>query len=431
MWKFLLILLNFITFTSCFVRPNVEIASRAIASLVDIMYYEYSMKIKLIVREDEEMFDRIADKTLKYSSSPLQIARLGKNEKVWYSDMHVQYSYLVLSNNLTGSDPIFDRIKYKSNLYVRIFYHNDKKGMEQKYVRGYSDTPHYQYSILPADKNQSLFLYGNVMYQRRICTTNWNPVSFYDHKKRKWSVRRFIPENKSFNKCPLKVGIQPVSNKYLNYQKNEKGNLTVAGVYASLLELFAKKYNIRIDYHLGCSSEYEMCLSGESTELVGTRFVQTSPLVVDHVTFMTTRGDQYTPFEKLLLPFDLETWIYVIIAFIGGYFSIFIIYLFPKFIQDLFFGKNNKEPTLSLTRTFFGDGLTREPTENFPRIIFMSFTLYCLLIRTAYQSKMFDFLHSETEKWTPDTMEDLVKHQIKIVKNMDNMKLGYGVEDHL
>jgi hypothetical protein len=431
MWKIILIFVNFIPSSLSLVRPNVDIAGRAIGSLIDNMFYEYSMKIKLIVREQEEMFDQITDKVLKYSSAPIEVWRIEKNKTEWLVDKKVQYSYVILSNSLTGSERVWTEIKYKSNVYVRINYSNNEKARQMKNVRGFSDV-HYAYYILPADKNQSLYLFGNVLYQRKICTSNFKAVSIFDIKTRQWSVKRFIPENKSFNKCPLKVGIEPISNRYLNHHFDEKGKLVVGGVYRSLLDVFAQKYNIRIDFQLGCDVyNYDMCLSGESTELKGTNYIQTTPIVIDHVTFMITKGEQYTPFEKLLLPFDLETWIYVIVAFIGGYSSVFIIQRFSKAVQNLFFGEKNNEPSLALTRTFFGDGLTQEPVKNFPRILFMTFTIYCLIMRTAYQGKMFDFLHSNTEKWTPQTMFDLIKYQVTVFKNWDNMKLGRGVEDHL
>jgi hypothetical protein len=180
-----------------------------------------------------------------------------------------------------------------------------------------------------------------------------------------------------------------------------------------------------------CQTNFELCLSGESTLQLDKVFVQTSPIVIDHVTFMVTRAEPYTPFEKLLLPFDNETWYTVVVTFLAGYFAIFIIYRFPRKVQEIFFGEKNDQPSLGLTRTFFGDGLTREPTKHFARIIFMIFTWYCLIIRTAYQGKMFDFLHSNTEKSTPETMEQLIKMQIPIYSNWDNKKLTKGVEDYL
>lgn len=69
----------------------------------------------------------------------------------------------------------------------------------------------------------------------------------------------------------------------------------------------------------------------------------------------------------------------------------------------------------SLAQIFFGIGLIRTPRRNFARFIFMAFTLYCLVIRNAYQGKMFEFLHSNAEKSTPKTIKELIDTQTPII----------------
>jgi hypothetical protein len=142
--------------------------------------------------------------------------------------------------------------------------------------------------------------------------------------------------------------------------------------------------------------------------------IRTTPLFYGQLTFVVSRGEQFTPFEKLLLPFDLETWIMVIITFIIGYSTIFICYLLSKSVQHIIFGDSNRCPSLIMTQIFFGIGCVNTPSKSFPRVLFMIFTLYCLIIRTAYQGKMFDFLHSKTEKPTPKTMQDLIAQQVPV-----------------
>jgi hypothetical protein len=42
----------------------------------------------------------------------------------------------------------------------------------------------------------------------------------------------------------------------------------------------------------------------------------------EFLTFIISQGEKFTPFEKLILPFDLPTWIMVILTFIIGYLTI-------------------------------------------------------------------------------------------------------------
>jgi hypothetical protein len=120
--------------------------------------------------------------------------------------------------------------------------------------------------------------------------------------------------------------------------------------------------------------------------------------------------------EKLLLPFDLETWIMIIITFAIGFLTILIIYRCNKTIQRFVFGTYVRDPSLYLTSIFFGIGVTRLPGRNFARFLFMVFTLYCLIIRTAYQGKMFDFLNIDVKRPTASSEEDLIQNQIPIFR---------------
>lgn len=77
-------------------------------------------------------------------------------------------------------------------------------------------------------------------------------------------------------------------------------------------------------------------------------------------------GELYTPLEKMILPFDETTWI--------------------CFIFTMSFG------VTLITILRFAGGSTRVlPGRNFARFILMLFILFCLIMRTAYQSMMLIF----------------------------------------
>lgn len=95
----------------------------------------------------------------------------------------------------------------------------------------------------------------------------------------------------------------------------------------------------------------------------------------------------YTNYEKLILPYDYLTWLFLCYTFGTAFLIIFVMNLLPRFIKDVVYGEDVSMPSFNVVRTFFGDGQTRLPRNNFARIILMHFILFCMVVRTAYQGK--------------------------------------------
>lgn len=122
---------------------------------------------------------------------------------------------------------------------------------------------------------------------------------------------------------------------------------------------------------------------------------------------LATPAEIYTPYEKLILPFDYETWILLILTFSLSFFIIFVINRFPLHIREVFYGKSITTPSLNIISIFFGISLIKTPIRNFPRSILIIFVLFCLIFRTCYQSKLFEFMTSQPRRQPPKSVEDL------------------------
>jgi hypothetical protein len=100
---------------------------------------------------------------------------------------------------------------------------------------------------------------------------------------------------------------------------------------------------------------------------------------------MITPAESYTNFDKLYLPFDDETWMYLVITFGVAFSLIIIINRLNQQFQDFFYGSKVRTPAFNVVSIFFGVGQLKLPQSNFARIILMTFIYFCLVIRTAYQ----------------------------------------------
>jgi hypothetical protein len=130
--------------------------------------------------------------------------------------------------------------------------------------------------------------------------------------------------------------------------------------------------------------------------------------------FIISPGELYTSYEKLYLPFDVDTWMFLFITFGCAFMLIFVINLMPKVIQNIVFGSDVRSPALNVITTFFGMGMTKLPSGNFGRIILTTFILFCLIIRTAYQGVQFEMLNSDMRRSHARTIQELIDKNFTI-----------------
>lgn len=103
------------------------------------------------------------------------------------------------------------------------------------------------------------------------------------------------------------------------------------------------------------------------------------------IVIVVTPGEFYSDYEKLVLPFDRETWICLSLTFLFAFLVIFIINRMPKIFPELIYGVDIHTPTLNVIANFFGIAQQIMPRSNGARMLLLCFTYFCLIFRTAYQ----------------------------------------------
>ena len=109
----------------------------------------------------------------------------------------------------------------------------------------------------------------------------------------------------------------------------------------------------------------------------------------EHYVVMLPKARSYTGFEKLVFPFDRETWICIVLIFLCGFCVIFIVNFQAQNIQEIVYGEKIASPTFNLIGNFFGISQDKLPETFFARILFLIFVFYCLVMRTAYQGEIY------------------------------------------
>lgn len=101
--------------------------------------------------------------------------------------------------------------------------------------------------------------------------------------------------------------------------------------------------------------------------------------------------------------FEIEVWVAIIVTLLTAFLSIRVIGLLSVKVQD---GKNIKTPTLNVASIFLNGGQIKVPLGSFARFLLVLFIIWSLIIRTCYQSILFEHLQADMRKPTYTTVAE-------------------------
>lgn len=293
---------------------------------------------------------------------------------------------------------------------------------------------HHAYFILNCV--QSIRIWTIEKYTNLFCNSpQISVVNVFNKKSMKWiwkykNTQKYL----DYYKCELVLMLPVIQSSYSYHVWGHativNDNIEVKGIIPKIFQIASIKYNFKDVYQPVLPSSNRSLINGENVAIILVKNISRIPTVGIEIhpmhvlfnrasfrmtstflqlkhNFLVTPAETYTPYEKLLLPFDKETWIFLTITFLIVFFTIFIINVSPKFIQNIFYGNEVKTPSLNILSIFFGISQTRLPNENFSRNILLLFVFFCLIFRTCYQSMLFEFMTSEPRRPPPKTIQDL------------------------
>lgn len=234
-------------------------------------------------------------------------------------------------------------------------------------------------------------------------------------RTKKWITSSFFGADNNFNGCELKIGIAKSVRPTTDWDIEEDGSIRVSGFGVDIIKAFAESLNFTIGYsycnrgavHCSSHQDFYLCAVGQQALQI-IDIMLSAPFISSEHTFLIPCGEPYTPLEKLILPFEPEVWMWFLIFMGSGIVVIFIIKFTPKRVQVLVFGGGVDTPTLNLFQAFFGIGQIALPDGSFARYLLMMFILFCLVIRTAYQGIMFNFMQADMRKPEVQSIEEMI-----------------------
>lgn len=252
---------------------------------------------------------------------------------------------------------------------------------------------------------KSINLVSSFMFTPKQCRSNqYALINRFNVSTMKWSTPLFYQEKyRNLYGCKLFI---------LTNNTNGKNSEP-----ADVIDSFAKDSNFKTAYFLGRKQNFAVNVSNYdlladpatwSIEYKGD-LVRSYPYFIDRWTFFIPPGELYTPFEKMFLPFQFEVWIGILVTLLIGFVAIQIINFTSIRVQSFVYGHNIQAPTVNLAATFLCGVQTKVPGRNFARFLLMNFIIWCLIIRTCYQSELFKYLQSDLRKPEPRTVVEMIK----------------------
>lgn len=119
-------------------------------------------------------------------------------------------------------------------------------------------------------------------------------------------------------------------------------------------------------------------------------------------------GEEYDGYEKLVLPFDGSTWFWTAFTFALAFATVAIAKVskpLENFVKESF----ASTPSLNIVGAFFGISQIKIPSKSFARYVFINLIIFSLIIRTAYQGVMFEFLQKEMRKPTVTSIDEMIE----------------------
>lgn len=207
----------------------------------------------------------------------------------------------------------------------------------------------------------------------------------------KWQSSQFFLKLENFFGCQLSfLEFDRPFSAFVTYSRIH-GKLIVQGYAIDFINAIARHLNFT-PYHnmfndvtkkaanANIRSDMSLRVGSMSNSNVQLRLTIVD-FMSDTSSFLIPPGEEFTPFEKMFLPFDHATWVAISSTMLIAVIAIQCLNYASINIQNLVYGDNVKTPTLNVLIAIVGGGQTVIPKKSFARFLLMMFIIFSLIIR--------------------------------------------------
>lgn len=393
----LIVTLFCLTKLSCVVAGKQSLAKEAIISLVhrnmhsgtskvDFIFFERSKDlIEEVIRHSQNAaisrnildgtnpswnFQLAAPSVLVFESAEIFIQNVGAIK--WLSNPSLRHKHIVYAPGLTSKDII----------------ENTQNGFDIDKV-----------AFLMHETRDSIDLVSSFMFTPQKCRENQvKAINRFNGTTFEWESDEFYPRKyQNLHNCNLMVGTPKAMT-------NRK-----------ITPLLAKLHNFNVVAVRNAPTEsVDLVENFVYASAVGTGTVFSTPVFCEtYVVAAPLLGEPNSQFEKMFMMFDEEVWVAIVCMLLFYMISIQAIKCCPIKVQNYVFGRNIRSPLMNLTDIFLNGGQCMVPTRNFSRFMLILVIVWSLIVRTCYQSMLFEYLQADKRKTYTLSYYDLFEEDTK------------------
>lgn len=331
-------------------------------------------------------------------------------------------SAVLIFNSVNDLEDFNEKVKLTNVLPAALRYFVYIKSGSLVNLSKLSDTQILQYQYFLINVEGSIKMMTFVWYTPNKCNSvQLIEVNNFDKSLMKWEKPNFtISKFRNFYGCQVVFGVFP-DNPAFSYDQMDNGTIYYWGYNYQMIKGLTNilNYTFRLNpfledegifYFDNLTVDYLVRIAPIHVFVKNHHgYFLTQPYVFLNNLIAVPPGEPYTEYEKLLLPFDYDTWIVIACSFLVAFAVIFGINFMKLEVRNFVFGLNVTTPSLNVAAHFFGISQTILPGRNFARFLLTMFIIYTLIIRTAWQGKMFEFMQKNVTKQQVQSIEEMIE----------------------
>lgn len=248
-----------------------------------------------------------------------------------------------------------------------------------------------------------------------------------------WNNLNFFPDKiKNLNKCLITTGISLANPFAMISTDNIKNEKKFEGIDIDIIKTLSEEFNFSTSFHGPFSNIGVIYSNGSSTGLMsllhqrkidlmigefslqlerlkflsGTVFYMTDALILTMPPTSTI-----SPFQKLYMPFDAIIWSLIITIYVISVVIFTFVRRMSETVYELIVGQNVKHPILNMLIAIVGGSQTVLPTKMFSRFLLAKFLIFCLIMRSLYQGKLYDIMRKNLYEKEAESINELFENK--------------------
>lgn len=257
-------------------------------------------------------------------------------------------------------------------------------------------------------------------------------INSFDNKTLKWKFTNFFPKKlRKLHNCPIKITTFEYEPAVI-VRKSGNGSISLVGNDIELMKGLSNILSFKIELNFmpnygdwgflhkngTATGAQKLLLDGRTDVVIGWLYMaylkslffsQGEAYFMVPLVVVVPPGSSFTPLEKLLIPFEVNVWASLLAVLIVAFIVIVIVdFQANRSVRNLIIGVEIKSPLMELLVALCGSSSHKLPRQHFARFLLALFLLFCLVMRTLYQSGLFHFMQSDKKVREVETVDELI-----------------------